>query len=112
MIQRGRSTGPSSKVTGVFRVLSTIGAALGGWLASALLAAPAYAEAAGPPVITPSSMPRIGTVDERFQSYNIEMIEVTGGRFWKPYGSRTSDRHSDLYEYRTPIDLTNPRCDR
>src|SRR5207302_11141273 len=36
--------------------------------------------------ITPASMARIGTVDERFQSYNIEMAEVTGGKFWKPYG--------------------------
>jgi len=62
--------------------------------------------------IPPASMPRVGTVDERFQSYNVEMIEVTGGRFWKPYGSRTSDGHSDLYEYRTPIDLTNPRLRR
>jgi hypothetical protein len=124
MIQRGRSTRPSSKVTGAFRVLSTIGAALGGWLASALLAAPAYAEAASLPVITPSSMPRIGTVDERFQSYNIEMIEVTGGRFWKPYRSEPaassaqpprsgSDTppvmNSNLYQYRPPIDLANTR---
>jgi hypothetical protein len=62
--------------------------------------------------IPPASMPRVGTVDERFQSYNVEMVEVTGGRFWKPYGSRTSDGHSDLYEYRTPIDLTNPRLRR
>ena len=62
--------------------------------------------------ITPASMPRIGTVDERFQSYNVEMIEVTGGRFWKPYGSSASDGHSDLYEYRTPIDLTNSRLRR
>ena len=31
------------------------------------------------------SMPLVGTVDERFQSYNIEMVEVIGGRFWKPY---------------------------
>src|SRR5712664_192504 len=62
--------------------------------------------------ITPASMPRIGTVDGRFQSYNVEMIEVTGGRFWKPYGSSASDGHSDLYEYRTPIDLTNPRLRR
>ncbi len=54
-------------------------------------------------------MIRIGTVDERFQSYNVEMIEVTGGNFWKPYGPTTPDRHSDLYEYRPPIDLTNPR---
>jgi hypothetical protein len=35
--------------------------------------------------IDPASMRRIGTVDERFQSYNIEMVEVIGGRFWKPY---------------------------
>jgi hypothetical protein len=40
---------------------------------------------AAPPVkLTPATMPRVGTVDERFQSYNIEMVEVTGGRFWKP----------------------------
>jgi hypothetical protein len=36
-------------------------------------------------------MPATGTVDERFQSYNIEMVEVIGGRFWKPYGSNTSE---------------------
>jgi hypothetical protein len=30
-------------------------------------------------------MKRIGTIDERYQSYNVEMLEVTGGRFWKPY---------------------------
>ena len=53
-------------------------------------------------------MARIGTVDERFQSYNVEMVEVTGGAFWKPYGSDSSARHSELYEYRPPIDLTNP----
>src|SRR5438477_12504718 len=69
---------------------------------------------------------RIGTVDERFQSYNIEMIEVTGGRFWKPYSSfprndsksqdATKNARSgsteidpDLYQYRPPIDLSNPR---
>jgi hypothetical protein len=28
---------------------------------------------------------KLGTVSDRFQSYNIEMVEVTGGRFWKPY---------------------------
>ena len=30
--------------------------------------------------INPWQMPRVGTVDERFQSFNIEMVEVTGGR--------------------------------
>lgn len=29
--------------------------------------------------IDPATLPRIGRVDERFQSYNVEMIEVTGG---------------------------------
>ena len=38
--------------------------------------------------MAPASIARIGTVDERFQSFNIEMVEVTGGRFWKPYGKQ------------------------
>jgi hypothetical protein len=59
--------------------------------------------------ITPASMARIGTVDERFQSYNVEMVEVTGGRFWKPYGPKPFDPSSGLYQYRPPIDLANPR---
>lgn len=79
--------------------------------------------------ITPSAMRRIGTVDERYQSYNVEMLEVTGGRFWKPYkdipkeparsagqtGSETqsgdtlSGMSPDLYQYRPPVDLTNRR---
>jgi hypothetical protein len=35
--------------------------------------------------IVPSALRQIGMVDERFQSYNIEMAEVIGGNFWKPY---------------------------
>ena len=62
--------------------------------------------------VTPGTMARIGTIDERFQSYNVEMVEVTGGRFWKPYGPNTSDVHSDLYAHRPPIDLTNARLRR
>jgi hypothetical protein len=76
---------------------------------TALTCAGACAEAL---FIAPSSMTRIGAVDERFQSYNIEMIEVTGGRFWKPYESSASDGHSDLYKYRGPIDLATPRLRR
>jgi hypothetical protein len=45
----------------------------------------------------------VATVDERFQSFNVEMVEVTGGRFWAPYGS------GELFEERDPIDLTNTR---
>ncbi len=93
-------------------------AAYAGLFASALSVATAEV-----PSVTPSSMPRIGTVDERFQSYNIEMVEVTGGRFWKPYttkseaglstprdGSDTPGHKDDrLYQYRPPVDLTNAR---
>jgi heparanase 1 len=98
------------------------GAGLRGMLASACLAAPACCGAlADTPAITPSSMPRIGAVDERFQSYNIEMIEVTGGNFWKPYRSKPDaqpaqppqstppGKDSNLYQYRPPIDLAGAR---
>ena len=59
-------------------------------------------------------MPRIATIDERFQSYNIEMVEVTGGRFWRPYTPRASPAQpdQDLYQYRPPIDLDNSRLRR
>lgn len=40
--------------------------------------------------IAPANMPRIGKVDERFQSFNVEMVEITGGRFWKPYRKQTA----------------------
>jgi hypothetical protein len=58
-------------------------------------------------VIAPSRMTTIGTIDARFQSYNIEMVEVTGGRFWKPYAQ--GDMQRDRYSDRPPIDLANPR---
>jgi hypothetical protein len=69
--------------------------------------------------VAPASMHAIGRVDERFQSYNIEMVEVTGGRFWRPYRLQTSPRNAssrkaaqqdrELYAYRPPIDLGNSR---
>ncbi len=69
--------------------------------------------------IKPKTMVRVGSVDERYQSYNIEMVEVTGGRFWKPYASKgetqqpgenqPSGMSASLFEYRKPIDLYNPR---
>jgi len=73
--------------------------------------------------LAPSKMPRTGTVDERFQSFNVEMVEVTGGRFWKPFGKQAAASppapksasnqpagiDPALFEYRPPIDLTNPR---
>ena len=76
-----------------------------------------------PPALTPATMSRVGTVDERFQSYNIEMLEVTGGSFWKPYGNPSNagaksvqpssnvpaGMNADMFQYRPPIDLTNLR---
>ena len=70
-----------------------------------------------------AKMQRIGTIDERFQSYNIEMLEVTGGKFWRPYSSlakqtsgpvaSSSDTPAgmdpSMYEYRAPVNLANAR---
>ncbi|MBA4766127.1 MAG: hypothetical protein H2049_00655 [Porphyrobacter sp.] len=52
-----------------------------------------------------ASLDKLATVDPRFQAYNVEMVEVTGGRFWAPYGGPAGER----YRQRPPIDLTNPR---
>lgn len=63
----------------------------------------------------PKSMPRLGTVDQRFQSYNVEMAEVIGGRFWKPYGqpdAAASATGGSPFEQRGPIDLSNSRLRR
>jgi heparanase 1 len=35
--------------------------------------------------IDAGKLAKLGTVSSRFQGYNIEMVEVTGGRFWAPY---------------------------
>jgi len=81
-----------------------------------------------PIVVTPASLKRIGDIDPRYQSYNVEMLEVTGGKFWKPYGPELdailkgtagpaprssgetpSGMDPRLYDYRPPLDLTNAR---
>jgi len=58
---------------------------VGAVVALSLLACMAPQLSGQAPSAHPAKMPRIGSVDERFQSYNIEMVEVVGGRFWKPY---------------------------
>jgi hypothetical protein len=45
----------------------------------------AMAADAAPRLVTPSAMRPVATIDERFLSYNVEMTEVIGGTFWKPY---------------------------
>ncbi len=89
------------------------------------------APAMGQPVaVSPATMPHIATVDERSQSYNVEMAEVIGGKFWKPYAQKSDATQNNrqaaggassgggasqagddpnTFEARPPIDLTNAR---
>lgn len=90
-------------------------------------AAPAMGQSAA---VSPATMPHVATVDERYQSYNVEMAEVIGGKFWKPYaqnsditqnkrqaaggtlswgGAAQAGDNPDTFEARPPIDLTNAR---
>jgi len=77
-----------------------------------------------PSTLNPASMRAVSNVDVRFQAYNIEMLEVTGGRFWKPYkelqtnsaqndtdrpGSTPPGMSANMYQYRPPTDLKNAR---
>lgn len=74
---------------------------------------------AGERSINPRTMAAIATVDERFQSYNVEMVEVTGGRFWKPFAEASTPERTEkaaaaqtereMYASRPPIDLANAR---
>ena len=52
--------------------------------------------------IEPSKMAKLSTVDPRFVSYNVEMVEVTGGRFWKPYKSAAEPRPRRSRQLLTP----------
>lgn len=79
-----------------------------GAAATLLIVLAAASAACGQQTIMPGRMPRLGEVNARYQSYNIEMVEVTGGRFWKPY-ARDAHPDRDLYADRPPIDLANAR---
>jgi heparanase 1 len=78
--------------------------------------------------ISPRDMPRVATIDDRYQSYNVEMAEVIGGNFWKPYDAQSVARlealskvpprqgsaiavgqDSTMFQKRAPIDLANSR---
>ncbi len=82
--------------------------------------------------LSPATMPAIATIDDRFESYNVEMAEVIGGKFWKPYdpatlaslkasaaaaetGKSTTiviGQDPAMFQARAPIDLVNPRLRR
>ncbi|WP_312016947.1 hypothetical protein [Bradyrhizobium jicamae] len=58
-----------------------------------------------------ANMPRVANIDPRFQSYNIEMVEVTGGRFWKPNAATGMqvDATTERFAERPAIDLGDKR---
>jgi hypothetical protein len=86
-------------------------------LAALLASAAVVGSAQAAPAVHPGALPKLGTVDARFQGYNVEMIEVTGGAFWKPYGApdvapdgpTPAGMDPKIYAYRIPKDLYNPR---
>ncbi|EAQ1150833.1 hypothetical protein EOH33_21470 [Salmonella enterica] len=73
------------------------------------------------PVIKTNELKKLGVTDKHYQSYNIEMIELTGGWFWKPYGEKgyktTPDTkknipqgmNPDAYQYIPPVNLNNEK---
>src|SRR5512133_3761190 len=84
------------------------------------MAAALAALGADPVRLNPAGMPRVAQVDERFQSYNVEMVEVTGGRFWAPYRTDAASEQKpgnpspqgldpSMFRMRPPLDLTNAR---
>jgi heparanase 1 len=99
----------------MFRPSARAAGAIIALLGTTLLAQQANAPAA----IDPAKLTKAGSIDPRFQSFNIEMVEVTGGRFWKPYadlakstldnGNQPAGMSPSLYEYRPPVDLSSPR---
>ena len=53
----------------------------------AAFAVPAVAADAANVVLDWPGMKAVARIDPRYMSYNLEMVEVTGGRFWAPYPS-------------------------
>jgi heparanase len=82
------------------------GATIGALIAAVRCASPA---SAAPASVAPDTLPRIATVDERYQSYNVEMAEVIGGEFWKPYAKQGRAAGATMFEARPPIDLGDAR---
>ena len=74
-------------------------------LAATALVALGAATKTPAPSLQLGRLAKLTTIDARYQGYNIEMVEVTGGRFWAPYGGPANER----YRQRPPIDLTDPK---
>ncbi|HRI19612.1 MAG TPA: hypothetical protein PLA68_01605 [Panacibacter sp.] len=61
---------------------------------------------------------QVGEVNERYQSYNVEIAEVVGGRFWRPYKTMDSLPSStsgfdfsneQMFRKLAPVNLANKR---
>ncbi|CAN7393226.1 hypothetical protein LJR219_002417 [Phenylobacterium sp. LjRoot219] len=71
--------------------------------------------------IAPGELPAVRKVDPRFQSYNVETVEVIGGRFWAPYPKPGEAAKPDplrsggvdiagaMFRKREPLDLKHDR---
>lgn len=66
--------------------------------------------------LNPAKMVVIGAVDDRFQSYNVEMIQVMGGKWWAPYEAAATNAApasggfaNAPMRYRVPADLAAPK---
>jgi heparanase 1 len=90
------------------------------WAASLIAATPAMATESPDGArlgVSPATFAAVGRVNQRFQSYNVESVEVTGGNFWAPYlkagepppqpvaGPHGVEFASGAYRKREPIDL-------
>lgn len=64
---------------------------------------PAPSEVAEADVVLGVGDEVVAEVDPRYQSYNVEMVEVTGGEFWQPYDA------GEGRVARPPIDLGSER---
>ena len=100
----------------LFRLYVAVGGAL---------TIPCIQSATAQVAVSPQSMKVLGEVDPRFVSYNVEAVEVTGGRFWAPYksaaqkaaaaaskthsGNQPAGLDSNLFEYRPPIAISRTR---
>ncbi|MEY2116814.1 MULTISPECIES: hypothetical protein [Rhodanobacter] len=109
------------------RLIGFVGAAFLAALAATTGAAAPSTPAPAPTIrLAPATLPAIATVDARYQSYNVEMAEVVGGNFWKPYTAQSiaamkakagagaattgvAGQDPTMFQARAPIDLSNPR---
>ncbi len=73
-----------------------------------LAALPEGAKADATLALRPSTFVHVATTDRRFLSYNLEMAELVGARFWAPYrddGSMPAER----FAARKPLDLKHAK---